>query len=74
MDCSACNLSVCSSRCPHYITPEADYYCCECGKGIQEGEEYIVNEYNEYRHYDCFDTKKDVAEWLGYGIHTMNEG
>lgn len=72
MNCSTCNLSICSSRCPYYISPQAKYYCSDCGEGIYEGEEYIVNEDNEYRHYDCFYGMKDLAEWLGYKVQTMN--
>lgn len=60
-------------RCPNYIPPKANYYCSICGEGIYEGEEYIMNDLNKCRHYDCFYGMKDLLEWLGYEIKTMVE-
>ncbi len=42
-----------------------------CGEGIYDGEEYIENQNGEYRHYECFYGMKDLLEWLGYNIKTM---
>ena len=51
------------------------HYCSSCGSGIYNGEEYIENLDGEYRHYDCFNGIKDLLEWLGSEIKTMeNEG
>lgn len=71
--CSVCHHSPCDSRCPNYIPPKATHYCSICGEGIYEGEEYIENDAGDYRHYDCFYGMRDLLEWLGYEIKTMEE-
>lgn len=55
------------------MPPRTTYYCSICGEGIYSGEEYIVNDDNEYRHYDCFYGMRGLLEWLGYEIKTMEE-
>lgn len=60
-------------RCPYYIPPRANHYCSACGEGIYKGEQYIKNEDGEYRHDDCFYGMRDLLEWLGYKIKTMEE-
>lgn len=60
-------------RCPNYIPPKASHYCSSCGDGIYDGEEYIVNLDCEYRHYECFDGMRDLLEWLGFDIKTMDD-
>ena len=60
-------------RCPNYKEQKASYYCSICGDGILEGEEYIENENGEYRHWECFDGMRDLLEWLGYEIKTMED-
>ena len=60
-------------RCPLYKENKLSHYCSVCGDGILEGEEYIVNEDGEYRHWDCFCGMRDLLEWLGYEIKTMEE-
>ena len=57
--------------CPNYKSPKASHYCDICGEGVYRGEEYIVNDDGEYRHYDCFQGMRDLLEWLGYEIKTM---
>lgn len=47
------------------------HYCSSCGEKITDGEEYIENLDGEYRHYDCFNGIKDLLEWLGSEIKTM---
>ena len=47
------------------------HYCSSCKEGIYDGEEYIENQNGEYRHYECFHGMKDLLEWLGYRIRTM---
>lgn len=70
--CELCLKFPCiDPRCPNYISPKAKYYCSSCGEGIYEGEEYIENQDGEYRHYDCFYEMKDLLEWLGYEVMTM---
>lgn len=71
--CRICFHDKCPSGCPNYIPPKSIYYCSVCGEGICEGEEYIVNDDGEYRHYDCFQGMKDLLEWLGYEVKTMEE-
>ena len=60
-------------RCPNYIPPKVTHYCSSCGDGIFDGEEYIENLSGDYRHYDCFYGMRDLLEWLGYEIKTMEE-
>lgn len=70
--CEICGRSVGHSyRCPNYTPPKASYYCSACGDGIYDGEEYIENLDGEYRHYECFHGMRDLLEWLGYKIKTM---
>lgn len=60
-------------RCPLYVPPKAYHYCSACCQGIYSGEEYIVNDEGEYRHYDCFYGERDLLDWLGYEIKTMED-
>ena len=60
-------------RCPLYKDKKSSHCCSVCGDGILEGEEYIENENGEYRHWECFDGMRDLLEWLGYEIKTMEE-
>lgn len=71
--CEYCHQSKCPPRCPNYIPPKARHYCCICGEGIYDSEEYIKNDNGEFRHYDCFYGMRDLLEWLGYEIKTMEE-
>ena len=32
---------------------------------------YIENQNGEYRHYECFHGMRELLEWLGYRIRTM---
>lgn len=60
-------------RCPKYSSPKAAYYCSSCGEGIYNGEEYIGNNNGEYKHFDCVYGIRDLLEWLGCEIKTMEE-
>ena len=71
--CSICGFSKCPSSCPNYVAPKSYYYCSVCGEDITDGEEYIMNEDGEYRHWDCFSGMRDLLEWLGYEIKTMED-
>lgn len=72
--CEICGRSVGHDcRCPYYIPPKASHYCSFCGDGIYDGEEYIENLDGEYRHYECFHGMRDLLEWLGYEIKTMED-
>lgn len=74
MACEICGKELIhDKRCPNYEQPKALHSCDYCGEGIYDGEEYIVNDNGDYRHYDCFYGIKDLLEWLGYEIKTMNE-
>ena len=53
------------------MSPKATHYCSSCEEGIYDGEEYIENLDGEYRHYECFHDMKELLEWLGYRIRTM---
>ncbi len=69
--CEICIHTPCLVSCPNYIPPKASHYCSSCKEGIYDGEEYIENQNGEYRHYECFHGMKDLLEWLGYRIRTM---
>lgn len=70
--CDLCLQNPCiNPRCPNYIPPKTTHYCSVCGEGIYEGEEYIQNDNGEYRHWECFYGMRDLLEWLGYEIRTM---
>lgn len=68
-----CRQSLCHPRYVNYIPPKATHYCSSCGDGIYDGEEYIENLDGEYRHYECFHGMRDLLEWLGYRVKTMEE-
>lgn len=63
----------CSNKCPNYVPRKTIYYCSSCGDGIYDGEEYIKNQDGEYRHFECFYGMRDLLEWLGFDIKTMEE-
>lgn len=71
--CSICRQSPCHPRCPNYVPLKASHYCSFCGDGIYDGEKYIENLDGEYRHYDCFYGMRDLLEWLGYEVKTMEK-
>jgi len=71
--CKLCLRVDCPSTCPCCIPPKTNHYCSSCGDGIFEGEEYIENLDGEYHHYECFHGMRDLLEWLGYEIKTMEE-
>lgn len=60
-------------RCPYYTSPKASHFCSSYGEGIYDGEEYIENLDGEYRHYECFHGMRDLLEWLGYEVKTMED-
>ena len=60
-------------RCPLYVPEKATHYCAICGEGIYDGEEYIENDVGECRHYDCFTGMRDLLDWLGYEVKTMED-
>lgn len=71
--CEICRKDSCDTRCPNYQEPKANRYCSICGYGIHEGEEYIENIDGEYAHFECFYGLRDLLEWLGYEIKTMED-
>ncbi len=62
------------SRHPDYISPKTNHYCSICDEGIQNGEEYIMNDDNDYAHWECFNGTKHLANWLGYSVREMEDG
>ena len=70
--CQLCNSYPCASRCPNHI-PKATHYCSSCGEGIRDGEEYIENSDGECIHWECFTSMRDLLEFLGYEIQTMED-
>lgn len=74
MPCEYCHQYVTHHpRCPFYEPPKASHCCSICNEGITNGEEYIVNDDNEYAHWECIDYGRDLATWLGYEIKEMEE-
>lgn len=71
--CFICLQTPCDSKCPNYAPPKSIRYCSICGEGIYEGEEYIENDFGDARHYDCFYGIRDLLEWFGYEIKTMEK-
>lgn len=55
------------------MPPKAYVMCSYCCNGIYDGEEYIRSLDGEYRHVDCFCGTRDLVEWLGAEIKTMDE-
>lgn len=62
-----------SPRCPKYKPPKTRHYCSICGEGIYSGEEYIENDNNEYICLYCAEYGRDLVEFLGYKIRTMED-
>lgn len=60
-------------RHPDYKLPKTCYYCSICDEGIQNGEKYIVNDVDDYAHWECIRGAKHLSEWLGYKIKEMEE-
>ena len=59
------------ARCPMYSPHRTAYYCSSCGEWILDGEEYIENDNGEHKHLDCIYGLRNLLEWLGYEIKTM---
>lgn len=57
----------CYPRCPNYSS-SSHITCCYCEEKIEQNEEYLENEYGEYRHIDCFSSVYELLKWLGYDI------
>jgi len=60
-------------RCPNYIPEKSIFYCSYCEYPIFNGEEYIENYKGEFRHYDCFHSKRELLKWIGSDIKIMEE-
>ena len=73
MSCEYCRQTPHHPRCPLAPEPKANYYCSICDEGIFVGEEYMVNDDNEYAHWECVDYVRDLVKFLGYEIKTMEE-
>lgn len=72
--CEICGMATGHNRhCPNYIPRQAVHYCSSCEGGIYGGEEYVKNTDGECRHYDCFHGMRELLEWLGYEIKTIED-
>lgn len=72
--CRICNgTDECHPRCPNYEQKKNINYCSICGQGILDGEEYIENIDGEYIHYECIQGIRQLLDWLGYDIKTMED-
>lgn len=60
-------------RCPYYEGKKSSYHCSICGDVILDGDEYIENDFGEFRHCDCFYGIRELLHWLGYEIKVMND-
>ena len=69
--CDVCKQNICHSRCPNANIRRNYHYCSHCGEDIYDGEEYIVNDDNEYIHYDCV-TTREAIHFLGYKVRIMD--
>lgn len=74
MICDICNMvGGHNPRCPNHVPPKAAHYCSVCEQGIYDGDEYIENLDGECIHYECVQGLKQLLEWLGYDIKTMED-
>ena len=47
------------------------YHCSICGEPIQRSEEYLVNSKEEYIHFTCIKSLRQLLRWLGYEVKEM---
>lgn len=74
MACMYCHRDIGHhSMCPLFEKSKPVHYCSICGNGIYNGEEYLVNDLNDYRHYDCFYDNRNLLKWLGYEVKIMED-
>lgn len=57
-----------ATRCPKYKENENQNKCVVCGEYINDGDDYIQNDYGEYIHYGCERSMRWLLDWLGYGV------
>ena len=60
-------------RHPNYIPPKSNYSCAICKEGILNGEEYIVNDNDDYVHWECIGYGRDLARFLGFEVREMED-
>ena len=73
MICDICHRYPHHPRCPYYV-PTHNYPSCDiCGYSILPEEEYIENANGNCAHLDCFQTMRQLLEWLGYDIKEMGD-
>ena len=73
--CDICKSSPCACRCPNYIPPKSKYTCSICKEGIQNGEQYFIDDNKDFVHFECFNMlgTRDLINWLGLDVHIMDE-
>lgn len=66
--CKICGrVNGCYPRCPNYYS-SSPITCSYCEEPICIGEEYLENEFGEYKHIDCFCSTYDLLKWIGVDI------
>lgn len=76
MACEYCRqIGTHHPRCPLYKPQKSNRHCSLCNDVIVNGERYIVNDNDEYAHFDCFDMlgTRGLLKWLGYDIKEMDD-
>lgn len=73
--CDICKSTPCKTRCPNYKTMKTNYYCSICEEGIQNGEEYLVNDSGKHAHWECFSVigSRELVKWLELNIQVMED-
>lgn len=71
--CEICGFTNCHPRCENYNSEKSQHYCSFCGEPIYVGDEYIENDNGNFAHFDCIYGLRNLLEWLGYDVKTMEE-
>lgn len=61
------------SSCPNANEQKSEHNCSECGENILIGEEYVVNDNDDYAHWECVEYARDLVKFLGYEIKEMED-
>ena len=74
MPCEYCRYDIGHDyRCPLYEQPKSIHKCDICGNEILNREEYIIDNYNNKAHLDCFDTVRSLLIWLDCQVYVEDE-
>ena len=72
-DCKSKKKPTKHTQSPHNDPTKPDHYSYNCEQRIYPGEEYVVNDSNEYAHLECVDGGYEMATFLGYNIKIDEE-